>query len=495
MTDYTAIRNLATAATTEEIVGILEQEPNGESFLLAINEGYPASEQFECFLGENPDRADAIRIARLETEGLSTSDAQAAADAEKLGRDPVDSPEFREDDRVDAAFVREDAADRGVAPVYGPPAEAYREALGGLSDQQIRDLLVTNRLREERTGGTGQAWTIDVLEEELRRRAATPDADTMLSENAASRKNGGVAIWTDDQVVEALVREGADEGDARSAVEAVKLPPQGAWLSGAELSAGRTTRTEEQQAAIDRVELRELPVSGDLDDPSTWTTEADEEPDDEATAAAKAVARRGEPVGVRDVRVGESYEATGRIVVAKARARWIGPDALDYVVDVEEPRTGLRWPEVVAKLRTLLPEPAAVQVGGPYAIPAGSTLATDAGVDLSIEGVVPPAFRTVECRSCGETVREGLVDDRGECEDCDGESLVGLTGRTDIDGTRFGIPPAAATFSIAVELLELELERLEVDHYSDGKPTDCDGCQRAATVRREIDGLAEKVVR
>jgi len=47
-------------------------------------------------------------------------------------------------------------------------------------------------------------------------------------------------------------------------------------------------------------------------------------------------------------------------------------------------------------------------------------------------------------------------------------------------------------FPVAVELLTEALERLEQDHYSDGKDETCDGCQRAAAVKRERDMLAER---
>jgi hypothetical protein len=42
---------------------------------------------------------------------------------------------------------------------------------------------------------------------------------------------------------------------------------------------------------------------------------------------------------------------------------------------------------------------------------------------------------------------------------------------------------------VALELLTVEHERLLVDHYDDGTPTSCDGCQRVAEVRREIESL------
>lgn len=44
-------------------------------------------------------------------------------------------------------------------------------------------------------------------------------------------------------------------------------------------------------------------------------------------------------------------------------------------------------------------------------------------------------------------------------------------------------------YPIAIALLEEALERAEVDHYSDGQNTDCDGCHRAASIRREIEAL------
>ncbi len=47
-------------------------------------------------------------------------------------------------------------------------------------------------------------------------------------------------------------------------------------------------------------------------------------------------------------------------------------------------------------------------------------------------------------------------------------------------------------FPIAIELLDAELDRLEQDHYSDDKYTDCDGCKRAFEVRDEIRTLENK---
>lgn len=38
-----------------------------------------------------------------------------------------------------------------------------------------------------------------------------------------------------------------------------------------------------------------------------------------------------------------------------------------------------------------------------------------------------------------------------------------------------------------IALAEDELRRLEYDHYSDGKPTDCDGCIKAARIKRWLD--------
>ena len=54
------------------------------------------------------------------------------------------------------------------------------------------------------------------------------------------------------------------------------------------------------------------------------------------------------------------------------------------------------------------------------------------------------------------------------------------------------MPSKTRAFPIAVELLTETLERLEQDHYSDGEDTSCDGCQRAAAVKRERDMLAER---
>jgi len=47
-----------------------------------------------------------------------------------------------------------------------------------------------------------------------------------------------------------------------------------------------------------------------------------------------------------------------------------------------------------------------------------------------------------------------------------------------------GLPQNATP--IALGLLAEERERLLQDHYEDGEPTDCDGCQRAYHVRLEI---------
>ena len=45
------------------------------------------------------------------------------------------------------------------------------------------------------------------------------------------------------------------------------------------------------------------------------------------------------------------------------------------------------------------------------------------------------------------------------------------------------------SYPIAIELLEVELERLKRDHYDDLINIDCDGCQRAHAVRQEITKL------
>lgn len=52
---------------------------------------------------------------------------------------------------------------------------------------------------------------------------------------------------------------------------------------------------------------------------------------------------------------------------------------------------------------------------------AGSTIATDAGVVIVEQRHVDvdPALRTVRCTRCGETEREGLVDSKGRCEECE----------------------------------------------------------------------------
>lgn len=79
-------------------------------------------------------------------------------------------------------------------------------------------------------------------------------ADWMLSENAASKKNGGVPFWNDEALVQAFENEGVSHSDAIACVEGAKKIPQGAWLSAN--VAPERIRSDEEQAAIDRVELR-----------------------------------------------------------------------------------------------------------------------------------------------------------------------------------------------------------------------------------------------
>jgi hypothetical protein len=112
-------------------------------------------------------------------------------------------------------------------------------------------------------------------------------ADEMLSTNAASRKNGGVAFWSDEALVQAFENEGATTSDAQAAVEGAKHPLRGSWGSGSvlDVEARRNAlldriagmpdgskreelqdeidalgearyRTEEEEKAIARVELR-----------------------------------------------------------------------------------------------------------------------------------------------------------------------------------------------------------------------------------------------
>lgn len=87
-------------------------------------------------------------------------------------------------------------------------------------------------------------------------------ADAMLAENAASKKNGGVPFWSDEALIQAFENEGVSHSDAIACVEGAKKIPQGAWLS-ANVPADRI-RSDEEQAAIDRVELRlgDEPIGG-----------------------------------------------------------------------------------------------------------------------------------------------------------------------------------------------------------------------------------------
>jgi hypothetical protein len=118
----------------------------------------------------------AARVRAFEAEGMTTSDAQAAVDAEDLP-----TPERR----------------------------AYAEGIRPLGDALLTNALDKAERREIRKGGTDKAWVVDALRAELDERCSTVTADEILAALAkvtdaraeVAQTGGGVAtIYLHDVV-------------------------------------------------------------------------------------------------------------------------------------------------------------------------------------------------------------------------------------------------------------------------------------------------------